>query len=121
MAEERTPEDATIFAAYRFNREELGKIATDLSQKVQELHEKEDRKKDVASQIKAEIDAVNSELNRLANCHRNGLEYRNIKCELSFDFEASKRTYTRKDTGEVIKEEELRQADYQTDAFGGEK
>jgi len=112
MSEERIEK---AFVKYTFTPKELVEIAQDMAQNHQELRAVEDEKKSAASQFKAQADAITAQLNILSENYRNGYVYKNLDCILTFDFKKKERTYTRPDTGEVVKTEPMRDEDFQTE------
>ena len=85
-------------------------ISKQLARKVQDVQEKEE-------QLKAEIDAANSEIARLSNCINNGSEYRHMDCEVVKDFADKMKRYYRVDTGDLVHTEAMSSEDFQLDAF----
>jgi len=74
----------------------------------------EDNLKSMASQIKAEIQAHEGNINSYAEKISTGREYREIFCEIVYDFSNRTKSWVRTDTGEVVKagtisEEELQE------------
>ena len=102
-----------VYARYVFTADELTAIATELSRKVLEQAAAEDEKKSIISSFKAKADELAASVNKLSENYRNGYDYRNIECELKLDFNLKLRRYFNIDTGETVKEEPLREEDYQ--------
>jgi len=87
-----------------FTPAELKEFAEDMAQKMGTLIEKERAKKEVTSQFKAEIEALDGEIKSLASKVRNKFEYRTVQCEIVRDYEKKEISYIRTDTGEVHRE-----------------
>ena len=63
---------------------------------------KERENKAEAKQRKEELEALNAELESLAEVANSGVEYREVTCHLEFDCRAWMATLYRDDTGEVV-------------------
>ncbi len=82
-------------------------MGLDLARKTAELRTKEDQKKSVISQLKSEIDNLVAQTNDISNRINSGGEYRNVKCELEYNYETNKKTIIRTDTMEVVYDGEI--------------
>ena len=69
---------------YKFNEAEKREIASDLANGVAELQRLEDRKKQLASQLKSEVDGKQATVNLAAEQLRSGFEMRSIDCEVVY-------------------------------------
>lgn len=87
-----------------FTSDELNEKTETLARKLEDKENKEDAKKEIASQYKAEIDALSNEIKLLATHLRNKYEFRSVKCEVKRDFEKGIVKIYRTDTAELIKE-----------------
>lgn len=75
-----------------------------LAEKSQLKIAKEDAKKASASEYKAQIDIITSEINLLSNQIRHRSEKRMVACEWQFGVpEKHQKTLVRRDTGEIVK------------------
>lgn len=61
----------------------------------------EEALKSFSTQKKAEIAGHEAKINLLADKINTGREYRDIECEIKFDWEEKTKSWLRKDTGEV--------------------
>lgn len=93
---------------YVFTEKEKAQIAADLANGVAELARMEERKKSVASQIKAEIDAKQSSVNAAAEKLRSGFEMRDIECEVIYAYIDDVIRWVRTDNGEIAFERRMR-------------
>jgi hypothetical protein len=92
------------YLRYDFSGEELLEIAKTLARETQEFAAPEDRKKQVMSDFKAQLDAKATDVALLSRKVSNGHEYRMIGCEVRFnDPMKGKKTVIRMDTGEIVK------------------
>ncbi len=82
--------------------EEISDMGLDLARKTAELRTAEDHKKSVVSHLKSEIDSLTARTNDISNKINSGSEYRNVKCELEYNYETNKKTIIRIDTMEVV-------------------
>lgn len=90
-----------------FTPEEISQMGIDLAHKTGELRTAEDHKKSVVSQLKAGIDTLIAETNELSNKINSGHEYRNVKCEVEYDYSKNYKTIIRLDNAVVIYEGEI--------------
>ena len=113
MSETAKIEYCTQWCKYRFNEEEMRKIAETLAHKTQELEEIEEEKKAVVSAFKERSDRVSAEQRAAARKYKDGYEMRNIECEVQRDYDAGVIRYIRIDTGEVASEVQMTMAERQ--------
>lgn len=104
-----------VYAKYEFSKKELDAIAEDMALKIAEVKDLKEVQKNANAEFKNQIDQLNTRVTELAEAYNNKGEYRNIACLLKLDFENNKRIFTSEETGEVIKEEEMKPEDRQTD------
>ncbi len=98
---------------YTFTEQEKGELGKQLAKCFADHTEAEGRLKSIATQIKAEIAMIDGEMTSLSEKIRSGKEYRNVKCEKTFDYRLGVVTYIRLDTGEVYRERPLDEAERQ--------
>jgi len=72
---------------------------------LQRLEEAEARKQEFNSQIKADIEKYEARAHEIGHKLTSGKEYRDVECTITRDWEKKTRTWTRTDTGEVVKED----------------
>lgn len=78
------------------------KIGDDLGRTTQTLQAAERRKKEVTSQLTADIETHKSTLVRLGTLLANGYEERPVTCDMTIDRLGDRVTVVRKDTGEIV-------------------
>jgi hypothetical protein len=76
----------------------------ELTQKISEKCRHEASLKSYSTQAKAEITSCDGRIAGLAEKLNAGIEYREVECSVSYDFESRKKLFTRTDTGEIVKE-----------------
>jgi hypothetical protein len=77
-------------------------MGDELSKETTAAEQAEDRKKAVGAQLKADVDEHNAKCRRLASVLSAGYEYREVKCEETWDYDAGLVTVFRTDTGEAV-------------------
>jgi len=82
--------------------EERLELGQRLAREQQNLAQTEDRKAEVASTIKAEIEAHRATINALSRTLNNGYDYRDVDCDIILNFESNAVMLVRVDTGEVV-------------------
>lgn len=113
MSDSTRTEYSTQWCKYKFNEEEMRKIAETLAHKTQELEEIEEEKKAVVSAFKERSDRVSAEQRAAARKYKDGYEMRNIECEVRRDYEAGIIRYIRVDTGEEVLRAQMTMAERQ--------
>ncbi len=84
--------------------QEISEAAKSLAQANQRLSRLEDEKKQVDSQLKADMSVCEAEINRLSGWICTGSEFREVECIWMLDYpETDKKTLIRKDTGEEVR------------------
>lgn len=79
----------------------------DLGENITLKSRSEEALKSFQTQKKAEISGHEAKINLLADKINTGREYREVECDLKFDWEEKTKSWVRKDTGEVAKVEEM--------------
>jgi hypothetical protein len=96
-------QNPTEYLRYEFTDTEIADAARDLATANRKRTSLEQRKKEVDSAIKAEIEAENSIIARLSQLIGTGYEYRDIEVRIELDTpEAGKKRIVRLDTGEEV-------------------
>ncbi len=80
---------------------------------LQDRDAKEEDQKARAKAAKAEIDAVEAELRRVSNEVRTKATYQDVQCERRYVYDKSKVQEWRLDTGEMISERDMNEAEKQ--------
>lgn len=97
----------------KLTQEEMLVYSKELAKHTQDLRDKENRKKEVAKMMDAEISGHKAHIDALSLKIANGYEYREISCTWEFDSEKNIKTLFRDDTGEIVKSEKLTSQDLQ--------
>ena len=98
---------------HEFTREELDEIANALTAALIERQEVEGQLETSRTQLKAKITAIQAQVDMLSSKHHAKYEMRSTECKIVQDYEASKITVTRVDTGEVIEERPITEKELQ--------
>ncbi len=104
---------ATEYLRHDFTGEEQTEMQKRLAVQSSELRHKENAKKAVTSQIGAEINAINGEIDVLAGNINNGYEHRSMKCLIEFDWEKNKKYAIHPETGEIASTRDITEDDRQ--------
>jgi hypothetical protein len=73
----------------------------------------EDSLKSFSAQSKAEIQGAQEKINLLAAKLSTGKEYRNVICDVVYNWDNGTRTYVRTDTGEIAGDDIIPESDLQ--------
>ncbi len=93
---------------------EMADAARELARSNQRCASIEQQKKEVDSQLKAEIEAEKTKIARISSLINTGSEYRNIECRVDLDLpDPGKKTTYRLDTGEEVSVKNMTDADRQ--------
>ncbi len=104
----------TEYLKYEYTDPEIADAARDLAKANRQRSNLEQRKKEVDSAIKAEIEEQNSIIGRLSQLIGTGFEYRDIEVRIELDTpEAGKKRIIRLDTGEEVSVKNMTDADKQ--------
>lgn len=96
------------YLKYQFSPEETHENAKQLARKNQQLTELDLKKKQMAADLKSELDTATAETARLARWVNDEYDFRMVDCEVILDSpEAGQKTLYRLDTGEVVKTEKM--------------
>ena len=93
--------------------EEKLRYGEELSHHISQLKQSEDSLKSFKAQVNGEIETHQAQINVLSEKIGSGKEFRPVECRVDYDFDAKKRYWIRTDTGEVIKEDVIPEADLQ--------
>lgn len=81
------------------------KYSKELGEKISHCNQLEASKKSYVTQINGEILTDEARIAILAEKVYSGREYRNVECDIIYDFERGERTWVRRDTGEIVKQD----------------
>lgn len=87
---------------YTFNEEEKKKIATTMAEQVGQLHELQEQKKSLVSDIKSKMDAVTSTITTCARKIKDGYEMKSMNCRIEKVYERQQIRFIREDNDEVV-------------------
>lgn len=90
-----------------FTEHEMTAFRDQIADEIVELGSLEDEKKAVVSGFSAKINEKKASTNNLASKIKNGYEYREIRCLVSYDYHNGIKTIAREDTGEIVAEERI--------------
>ena len=110
-------ETKTKYIKHVFSEDEKRDLATDLAQKIMSKNSLELKKKEVAAQIKAEIDATESLISKLSTHYNQGYTFMDIKCRVERDYENKQVHYFRLGTGEHVESRAMTQDELQQELF----
>ena len=89
--------------------EELDGKTVELTRAIDEHADAESEKKAVAAQTKSRIEEAAAKVSRLNNIVRNRYEMRPIECAVTYDYDTYRVSKSRKDTGEVLEERDMKE------------
>jgi hypothetical protein len=96
--------------------EEKAQCASQLAQAVSDKKQKEGEMETFRSQNKAEVTAAETKINLFAEKVNTGREFRSIECSIEYDFDKKIKTWFRKDTGEIVKDDIISESELQEEA-----
>ena len=97
----------------RLTKPELEEYAKSLSEKYIEHGQLESDKKGVVAEYKGKTDTLEGQLSLLSQKVSTQHEWRDVECHWGYDWKTDKKVLVRQDTGEVVREEKITQADRQ--------
>jgi hypothetical protein len=106
------------FLKYEFTREEKEQFASELARNLSELDQQRLKKKEVVKSIDSEIATGEAQVSKLASFVKDGYEYRNIECDVFWNYEARIKTIYRTDTGEKVRTIPMTANELQDTLFG---
>lgn len=107
----------TEFLRYHFTDEEKKDLAPTMAQSVINARDLEEQKKAVVSQYSSQINEATAKSNSAAQKIESGFEMRTIDCEEHYIYGANVMRTIRLDSGEVIKERTMTNAELQQEMF----
>jgi len=84
------------------SKEELAAAAEELAESTQAVNRLEDQKKAAVAQFKSDIEYAVARRNKFAGIVATKCEYRDVDCDMLYDYEDKVVTITRLDTGEEV-------------------
>lgn len=96
------------YLKYQFTEQELKDISKKLAYENKNFDELEDAKKSVVSDFSSKLNSARATISKLSSNINNGYEYRDIECEIRLNEpESGQKTIVRRDTGEIVRIEEM--------------
>lgn len=92
---------------------ELAEYAKTLSEKYIENVQLEADKKGVVAEYKAKIDVILGQMGLLSQKVSTQCEWRDVECHWAYNWKTDRKELVREDSGEIVKEEKISQADRQ--------
>jgi hypothetical protein len=92
---------------------ELADYAQTLSEKYIENVQLESDKKGVMAEYKAKIDVILGQMGLLSQKVSTQCEWRDVECHWAYNWKTDRKELVREDSGEIVKEEKISQADRQ--------
>lgn len=103
----------TIPAQYTFTTEEIGELARKSALETQRVNDLENRKKQVTSGFKADIEASQAIISSLSDKIASGFEMRDTECQVEFNVKEGKKVYRHNLTGVIVRTAQMTQSDFQ--------
>lgn len=97
----------------KLSAKELADYAQSLSEKYIDNVQLEADKKGLVAEYKAKIDVILGEMGLLSQKVSTQYEWRDVECHWGYNWKTDKKVLIRQDTGEVVREEKISQADRQ--------
>jgi hypothetical protein len=97
----------------KLSPEELSEYAKTLSEKYIEHGQIEADKKSIVSAYKARTDTIEGEMGLLSQKVSTQHEWRDVECHWGYNWNTDKKVLIRQDTGEIVRQEKITQADRQ--------
>lgn len=96
--------------------DELKDCSKRLAVSVRDRSRAEDALKSFKSQNKSEIDGYDATINSMSEKVSSGKEYREVKCNVVYQWEDKVKEYVREDTGEIIDTDIITERELQEEA-----
>lgn len=97
----------------KLSESELKEYAKTLSEKYIEHGQLEADKKSVVSEYKSKTDTIEGQMGLLSQKVSTQHEWRDVDCHWAYNWNTDKKQLIREDTGEIVREEKITQADRQ--------
>ena len=101
--------------------DEFREYSSTLARKYSDIQELESQKKAITSDFASRINSATEETSRLARIIQNKCEYRNVDCEILYNYDKGIVTVIRLDTGEEVKSRAMTSDERQKKMFEEEK
>ena len=116
-----TVETTTRSLSCKLTDDELRAIGRNMAHEVELAQAAENNKKSVQAQFKATIEAHMANISLASKKINTGVEYREIECDIVFDYDLGIRYLQRRDTGETVESRLLTKEEKQRSfSFAGE-
>ena len=97
----------------KLTTEEHLKKSMELSKTLDSIDAAEDKLEMAKSQIKSDITSLEATKNKLKKIVSSGVEFREVECDIVYDWDANTKSIIRPDTGEVVDVDIIPEADLQ--------
>jgi hypothetical protein len=111
MKKQTVTKNTSFYIDYKFTDQELMEKGKELAKASQQKDALELKKKEVTSQITAEIAGKNAEINIITSKINNGYENRKVEGQIEYDFEENKKYFIH--DGKVHRTERMTEEDHQ--------
>jgi hypothetical protein len=95
------------YLKYTFTREEKEGLSDELARNVNDLKQKQLHKKEMVKSLDSGIAALETSISGLATRVKDGYEFRDIECEMVFDYESRMKIVTRLDDKTEVEKEPM--------------
>ena len=85
----------------------------EMAEQLSRMRSAEYRKSVFNKQIATELEEIDANISGLTQKVKSGSEFRQVECWIAYNWDTGRRTWTRKDTGEVVKEAAINSEDMQ--------
>lgn len=102
-----------IRAKYTFTDDERHTLATQLAHKILDHKSLDEERKSMMSNYKDKIDGVKVEISTLSNNIATGVEWREFRCTIEYDFEKKEKSFRDVYSKNIIETRALEPQDYQ--------
>jgi hypothetical protein len=104
---------ANLYLECVLTEDELKNYSKQMADSFSKRQRAEDSLKSMQTQMKAEIQGHEAKMNLCAEKVNSGKEYRDVECEIVYNWDKKEKEYVRKDTGEIAKTEIIDEKDLQ--------
>jgi hypothetical protein len=102
-----------LYLECKLTEAELKESGKKLADAIQKKTEVEARVESFKTQAKGEIAEIDATIGKMSALVNNEKEFRNVECEITWDFKKGLKSFIRKDTGEIAKTEKISEEERQ--------
>lgn len=103
----------TVNCECRLEDRERLQYGKQLAAEMSKLHRLQERLASFRSQINAQIKQANAQINVLSEKLNSGVEYRDIECDVTYNWETKEKMWWRRDTRELARQDIIPEAELQ--------